>query len=168
MTDFRRIIFPGIGLVYTPVMDGVVLESGYDAALEQGKIHDIPYMVGSTRDDITTSPDEAAKGNLGIVYEGCKKWGQALLKNGRAPAWLYYFTRRLPGDDAGAFYSSELWYTFGTCERCWRPFTEADAALSEQMVDCWTNFMKTGDPNGAGLPRREPYREDSDIRIFDI
>ena len=159
--------FTTMRLVYTPVIDGVVLEDGYDAAIEQGKLHDIPYMAGSTKEDITTSPDEVAKGRPGIVYEGCKKWGQALLDNHRAPAWLYYFTHQLPGDDAGAFHSSELWYIFGTCGRCWRPFTEADAALSEQMADCWTNFMKTGNPNGAGLARWEPYRGDGDIKIFD-
>lgn len=155
-------------LAYTPVIDGVVLEDGYDAAMERGKIHDIPYMVGSTMNDIFTQPEEVAGGNPGKVYEGCKKWGQSLLDNGRAPAWLYYFVRQLPGDDAGAFHSSELWYMFGTCGRCWRPLTEGDRALSERMVDYWTNFMKTGDPNGGGLPRWVPYRDDGGIMIFDI
>ena len=27
-----------------------------------------------------------------------------------------------------------------------------DRALSEQMADYWTNFAKTGNPNGPGLP----------------
>ena len=44
----------------------------------------------------------------------------------------------------------------GTLSRCWRPFTPADDALSDRMVDYWTNFMKTGDPNGPGLPRWQP------------
>lgn len=160
--------FPTMRLAYTPVIDGVVLGDGYDAAMELGKIHDIPYIVGSTMNDIATDRDEIAKGNRGKVYEGCQKWGRELLNNGRSPAYLYYFTRKLPGDDAGAFHSCELWYMFGTCDRCWRPFTEGDRALSERMVDYWTNFMKTGDPNGGDLPRWEPCRDDGGIMIFDV
>lgn len=160
--------FATMELPYTPVIDGVVLEDGYNAALEQGKIHDIPYMVGSTMNDIATSREELAKGERGKVYAGSKKWCLEQLSNGRNPAWLYYFTRQLPGDDAGAFHSSELWYMFETYGRCWRPMTEADAKLSANMMDYWTNFMKTGDPNGAGLPVWKPWREDGDMMIFDV
>ena len=75
---------------------------------------------------------------------------------GRKPSYVYYFTRDLPGNDAGAFHSAELWYMFGTLGRCWRPMTEHDYDLSNQMLDYWTNFMKTGDPNGDGLPEWAP------------
>lgn len=54
------------------------------------------------------------------------------------------FCHDLPGNDAGAFHSAELWYMFGTLGRCWRPMNEADYELSAQMLDYWTNFMKTG------------------------
>lgn len=160
--------FSTLELAYTPVIDGVVLEDGYDSLLGQGRIHDIPYMVGSTMNDIATDPARLAKGELGKVYEGSREWGRKLLSNGRTPGYLYYFTRQLPGDNAGAFHSSELWYTFGTYGRCWRPFTKADEALSEAMVDYWTNFMKTGDPNGKELPLWKPYRDDGNIKIFDV
>lgn len=85
------------------------------------------------------------------------------------PSYVYYFTRQLPGDEAGAFHSAELWYMFGTLGRCWRPMTEADRALSGRMLDYWTNFMKSGNPNGAGLPEWRPCRkEDSFVMEFDI
>lgn len=159
--------FPTMELPYTPVIDGVVLEGGYDELLEQGRVHDIPYLVGSNMNDIATEPDQVARGELGKVYVGSREWVRELLRNDRQPGYLYYFVRQLPGDDAGAFHSSELWYTFGTYGRSWRPFTDEDKVLSEQMVDYWTNFMKTGDPNGDGLPRWEPYRDDNDVMIFD-
>lgn len=159
--------FSTMELPYTPVIDGLVLEDGYDSLMERGRIHDIPYMVGSTMNDIATDLEQIARGDLGKVYEGSREWGRELLNNERAPGYLYYFIRQLPGDDAGAFHSSELWYTFGTYGRCWRPFTDKDKALSEQMVGYWTNFMKTGDPNGDGLPRWEPYQSDDDIMILD-
>ncbi len=159
--------FPTMELPYTPVIDGVVLEDGYDSLLERGQIHDIPYMVGSNLNDIATDLERIAQGDLGKVYEGSREWVLELLHNARKPGYLYYFVRQLPGDDAGAFHSSELWYTFGTYGRCWRPFTDEDRRLSEQMVGYWTNFMKTGDPNGSGLDRWEPYRDDNDVMIFD-
>ncbi len=159
--------FP-LELAYTPVIDGVVLKDGYNAIMEQGRTHDIPYIAGSTMNDLAVDPQELAKGNRGKVYKGTLDWCRALTDNGRAPGYRYYFTRRLPGDDAGAFHSSELWYTFGTLSRCWRPMTGADAELSDRMMDYWTNFMKTGDPNGAGLPRWEGCRSEADVMVFDV
>ena len=73
---------------------------------------------------------------------------------------MYEFTRKLPGDENGAFHSSELWYMFGTVKRCWRPLEEGDYALSEQMIDCWTNFMKYGNPNGKAEGSFKPCRGD--------
>ena len=42
-----------------------------------------------------------------------------------------------------------------------------DFILSERMLDYWTNFVKTGDPNGAGLPRWERLETEDDIMVFD-
>lgn len=160
--------FPSMKLTYTPVIDGVLLDVGYDSAVEQGKIHDIPYMVGSTMNDIMVDSQQLVQGDRGKIYDSCKRWGESLLKNGRKPAYLYYFTRQLPGDDAGAYHSGELWYMFGTYSRCWRPFTEGDKKLSAQMIRYWTNFMKTGDPNSNDLPEWNPYKSDDDIIIFNV
>ena len=76
----------------------------------------------------------------------------------RKPTFLYYFTRRLPGsDNAGAYHSSELWYVFQTIQRCWRDLTGVDYDLSRAMVKYWSNFAKTGNPNGDLLPSWTPY-----------
>lgn len=155
-------------MTFAPNLDGYLLEQGFDEALEQGNVHEIPYMVGSTKQDIRVDLEKLEQGELGIVYECCKRWGEHRRKSGHAPAWVYYFTRQLPGDDAGAFHSSELWYMFGTLNRCWRPSTEGDYQLSDRMMDYWTNFMKTGDPNGDGLPQWKSYEKESDIQILDV
>ena len=34
----------------------------------------------------------------------------------------------------------------------WRPMEQKDYALSDQMTDYLTNFAKSGNPNGDGLP----------------
>ena len=74
------------------------------------------------------------------------------------PVFFYYFDRALPGDDhPGAFHSGELWYTFGTIHRSRRPMTGTDYDIAQSMVRYWSNFAKSGDPNGGGLPRWTPY-----------
>lgn len=151
----------GEGLILIPNIDGYVLKDGYYNLIDQGNIKNIPYLMGSNLNDILTTKEAVAAGEMSPLYEGCRDFSFKLEVNGHTPAYVYHFTRQLPGDDAGAFHSSELWYMFGTLNRCWRPMTAHDKQLSEEMLSYWTNFMKTGNPNGAGLESWEPCSKES-------
>ena len=117
------------GLRFLPVIDGYVLPCSTDEAVDGGRLARIPCMIGCTKDDIMTTPENAAHPELQPVYRASGDWCLRLDALG-VPAYDYYFTRDLPGDGAGAFHSSELWYVFGTIDACWRPMTAEDRALS--------------------------------------
>ena len=68
------------------------------------------------------------------------------------PCYRYHFSRRLPGDGAGAFHSADLWYWFGSWKNSWRPFTDWDRELSIAMVRYLTAFMAKGSPELKDLP----------------
>ena len=152
---FQKAMPEAQGLFLTPTMDGKVLDEGYYEVMDDGNIADIPYILGSTKDDILVEPSMERPEDKPL-YQGSVAFSHKLDELGRKPAYVYYFTRDLPGDEQGAWHSSELWYTMGTLERCWRPWTEADRALAERILDYWANFMKTGDPNGVDLPVWRP------------
>jgi para-nitrobenzyl esterase len=159
----------GFELIFSPVIDGYVLNGGYDELVDKGEVKNIPYMVGSTKDDMTVTPEIIANGEYGTIYKGCCNWSLHMEGLGHKPSYVYYFTRELPGDEAGAFHSSELWYMFGTLNRCWRPFTKEDYELSEEMLDYWTNFMKKGNPNTEGMEDWAPYTAKNPfVKILDI
>lgn len=45
----------------------------------------------------------------------------------------------------------------------------ADYELSERMVSYWTNFAKSGNPNGADLPEWKPCtKADQHIQELDV
>lgn len=72
------------------------------------------------------------------------------------PGYQFQFSRSSPGrEEIGAFHGSEVAYVFGTLsgEPKWRALNETDRQISEQMQEYWTNFAKTGNPNGANLPK---------------
>ena len=152
---FEKAMPEAHGLFLTPTIDGRVLTGGYYELMDAGEIADIPYLIGCTKDDILTTP-EMDKPAEDPLYQGCIAFSRKLDELGRKPAYMYYFTRDLPGDDLGAWHSSELWYTMGTLDRCWRPWTEGDRKLEQRILDYWANFMRDGDPNGEGLPTWAP------------
>ena len=152
------------GMFLAPAIDGVVLTRGCYDLVDSGEILDIPYMVGSVKNDILTGPGSTCPEDSPL-YRGAVAFSKKLESLGKKPAYVYYFSRDLPGDAQGAWHSSELWYTFGTLPRCWRPWTGADYALSQRMLDYWTNFMKTGDPNGDNLPIWKPCTESAPFVI---
>ncbi len=89
-----------------------------------------------------------------------------MMQNRLAP-YLYYFDPdSIPGDDAGAFHSSDLWFTFETLAKCSRPFHGKHYDLARQMCNYWTNFVKIGNPNGNDadgkpMPEWVPFSSDS-------
>ena len=122
-----------------PHPDGHLVTMSFDEAVMSGQILDIPYMIGSNGDD------------MGDMREGINNFCAERSKQSKQPAYQYFFDRKLPGDDAGAFHSAELWYMFHTLGRSWRPMTQHDFDLSDKMMDYWANFVKYGNPNGKGV-----------------
>ena len=124
-----------------PVVDGRLVVGSGAELLAQGKQKDIEYMAGATSEDMMPP----------IIQNMARKWCDAQ----RKPSYVWHFDRQLPGDDKGAWHSSDLWYWFGTLENCWRPMEIRDDVVSELMVSYLCNFVRSGDPNTDGLPRWE-------------
>lgn len=80
---------------------------------------------------------------------------------GPGPAYQYEFEVSLPGQDVSdATHSNELPYVFGgVATGRYAGFSERDRRVSEEMLGYWTNFAKTGDPNGPGLPQWPRFTE---------
>ena len=173
---FRFAVF-GIVLLYMLGMSGCgvnhktpegVVTSLIDSYAE-GKVKKIPYLLGSNKNDIFVDKKDADAGIKSRLYQGCVAFSHKLVKMGHAAPYVYYFKRNLPGDDAGAFHSSELWYTFGSLKHCWRPMTKADYALSQRMVEYWTEFARTGNPNKGDDPCWKPCTlEEPFVMEFDV
>lgn len=67
-----------------------------------------------------------------------------------------FWDHPLPGPDVetyGAFHTSEVPYVMDALAMSTRPFTDDDRRIADRLSTYFANFMRTGDPNGPGLPR---------------
>lgn len=157
----------GKGLTIVPNADGYLLKETVGEIWKHGKMKNIPYMLGSVTDDLGALPEDVREGKPGILQEECIRFSVRAEEAFGKPAYVYYFSHPLPGDDWGAFHSCELWYMMGTLDRCWRPMAEEDYRLSEEMVTYWTNFIKYGVPASAAQEDWRPCSaEEPFVKIF--
>ena len=172
--------------------DGKFLPKSVDDTIRAGGMQDLPFIIGCTKDEFLMKPNgdseeevnnwidmmfgEDADGfravmpkdlplkeaaSIHYVRLGNEMLNLTCAKQGRK-FWHYLFAPTIPGDDAGCFHSSDLWFTFETLMKCWRPFDGHHFDLARKMCNYWTNFAKTGDPNGCDkdgtpMPHWDPY-----------
>jgi len=86
-------------------------------------------------------------------------WSAGQLKRSGA-IYTYYFDHPIPWPahpEFGAFHTSEVPYIFETLKVIDRPWTDVDWKLSAAISSYWSNFAKTGDPDGQNLPQWPAY-----------
>ena len=122
-----------------PVVDGRIITSG---SFNKRTVPQIPMIIGVTVTDMIPAVMEVLT----------KKYVSASEKCG-AKCYVYNFNRNLPGDSNGAWHSADILYAFGTLDFNWRPFEDIDRKISQQMVESFSAFVRSGDPNCDSIPQ---------------
>ena len=157
--------FAGMAKRFMTVQDNVFCCGDPYDAIVSGKALSVPIMAGNTSDEFLE--DTQKYGKISPVEWAVKKMAVDRKENGvDLPVYYYCFDPDIPGEDnPGTFHSVELWFFFETLAKCWRPFVGRHYDLARQMCNYWSNFVKTGDPNGCDadktkMPEWKPYTKD--------
>src|SRR4029077_14435552 len=92
---------------------------------------------------------------------GWDMWAWARLQSttGHAPVYYYSFQQQPPFPKESLYagwapsHFAELWYVFDHLNQNPWAWTAADRNMAAEISAYWVNFAKSGDPNGAGVPR---------------
>ena len=82
----------------------------------------------------------------------------------RGSVYTYYFDHPEPWPQYplfGAFHTSEVPYIFQTLKMLHRDWRPEDFKVSREVSSYWTNFARSGNPNGEGLPHWPEFKADS-------
>ena len=121
----------------------------------------LKHFPGNTTEEAVRSAD--AYTTAGFIAYGSWAWIEAQTKTGHAPVYRYRFDlpatpSEMHPEGKYAFHSDDLEYVFGTLDtRHGAQWRSEDHRLSQQIILYWTNFARTGSPNGAGLPQWPRY-----------
>jgi para-nitrobenzyl esterase len=131
-----------------------------------------------TPDEVLQAATDLASARF--IAFGTWKWTELQMRTGGKPVYRYFYTRirprylGMPGQPPpgapegergmtppaprGAVHSAEIQYAMGNLDLddryAWEP---DDRKVSEAMQGYFVNFIKTGDPNGPGLPAWPAY-----------
>jgi len=108
-------------------------------------------------------------GDLFMAYSTWK-WLEVHAKTANAPIYRYRFDRVLPDDPAsryGAIHASEIEYAFNTLHTKDADWRKEDHDVARTMAAAFSNFVKTGNPNGTNVPRWPEFGESGRVMYLD-
>ncbi len=119
----------------------------------------------ATTDAVARRSAQDFAGDQFIAYPTWK-WFEMQHETGRSVVYRYRFDQTLPwaadyrpkqGEEPAAPHAAEIEYVFGMLSSRKLPWRPEDRKVSDLMESYWTNFARTGDPNGRGLPHWPVY-----------
>ena len=133
------------------------------------------YPAGSDAEALESA---ASLGSDLFIAYATWKWLEMHRQTGGSPVYRYRFDRAIPiapgtkvngvtatQKDIGARHAGEIEYVFGALDSVPNvTWEEADRKLSDLMMSYWSNFARSADPNGPGLPKWPGYDTSTAIR----
>lgn len=142
----------------------------------------LKWFPGSSQSEVIRSATTLASDRF-IVFSTWK-WSELQRLYGGHPVWRYLFSRarpanvdtsihpnfgKMPPPLNGAVHSGEIEYALGNLVSnpvyAWNP---EDYLVSRTMENYFANFIRTGNPNGTGLPHWIPNGPKVPVHFMDI
>lgn len=140
-----------------------------EAQKEYGKDADKFLRYYPATNDSVASLSQLALSRDRIFGSGNYRWA-SIASEDKSPVYVYRFTRKVPGTGEyakyGAFHTGEVPYAYNNLRFVHRPFTNADHQLAKNMSAYFVNFIRSGNPNGAGLVNWPRFRPTTKEVIF--
>ena len=156
--------------------------ANYAKALQQqygDRAADVLKVYAAATDDEVQQAGTALAGDRFIGF-GTWKWSDIQSQTGSKPVYRYFYTHPRPATKAtatgaskpaakGASHSSEIEYAMGNLATNpvydWQP---EDYKVSQTMQTYFANFIRTGNPNGPGVPEWHPVKSGGPATVMYI
>lgn len=165
---------------FSTITDGYFQTDDMLKIFAAGKHNDTPFMTGMNAGETryggdrekefmalypSTTPEEKAAVEKTAGQEQSRLntwlWLKYRAKYSKTNGYEYFFDRAIPWPEHpefGAFHTAEVPYVFNNMKMMKSHTMEkADTIVADVISSYWANFVKTGDPNGPGLPLWAPF-----------